>query len=348
VAQEKKQVYGARNVAQGGVVPIKPTTLVGTPDDGASIDKSSRVLRRTSEYKSLAGGVYLQDLVEFVPHWKLLAGLRYDYLTGDYDTFAIPGAAPGPETRTSYRMNVSEVSKRLALLFQPSDRLSFHLSSATSFNTSGDAYSLSAANVNIPPEKAINVELGARVESLGGMFSARAAIFRTTKLNERNTDPLLTNVVTLSGKRHASGLELDVTGRFTPEWEVYGSYAWIPSASIDVAATPVDSERQGDRPSLTPRHSGTIWSTYQIGPAWRVGGGLNARSGLQPNRNPGFEVPHYVTGDLMAEFKGNDKLSYKVNLNNVTNKLYAEGLYTSGHYIPGQGRTLLVTGSFKF
>jgi len=347
-AQEEKEVFGARNAAQGGVVPIKPTTTIGAPNDGATIDESSRVLRKTSEYTSRAGGVYVQDMIEFIPKWKLLAGLRYDYLTGDYDTLAIPNAAPGPETRTTYRMNVSEVSKRAALLYQPNDRLSFHLSGATSFNTSGDAYSLSNQNVNIPPEQSINAELGARIETADRNFTARAAIFRTTKLHERNTDPLLTNVVTLSGKRHASGFELDLTGRFTPKWEVYGSYMWIPSAKIDVAATPVDSERQGDRPSLTPRHSGTIWSTYQLTQAWRVGGGLNARSGVQPNRNPGFEAPHYVTADLMAEVVANDRLSFKFNLNNVTDKLYAESLYTSGHYIPGQGRIFLMTGSFKF
>lgn len=348
VAQEKKQVYNARNAAQGGVVPAKPTTTVGTPDDGAWIDESLRVLRLANHYKSRAGGVYVQDMIEFLPKWKLLAGLRYDYLTGDYETITIPNTAPGPETLTRYRMTVSEVSRRAALLFQPNDRLSFHLSGATSFNTSGDAYSLSSANENIPPEQSINAELGARVESADRNFTARAAIFRTTKLHERNTDPLLTNVVTLSGKRHASGLELDLTGRLTPNWEVYGSYMWIPSASIDVAASPVDSERQGSRPSLTPRHSGTIWSTYQVTQALRVGGGLNARSGVQPNRNPGFEAPRYVTADLMAEVTANDQLSFKFNVNNVTNKLYAESLYTSGHYIPGQGRMFLMTGIFRF
>lgn len=348
LAQEEKQVYAARNAAQGGVVPPKPTTTVGTPDDGARVDESLRVLRLANHYKSRAGGVYLQDLVEFLPNWKLLAGLRYDYLTGDYETLVIPNNAPGPETRTRFRMTVSEVSRRAALLFQPNDRLSFHLSGATSFNTSGDAYSLSAANQNIPPEQSVNAELGARIESADRNFSLRTAIFRTTKLNERNTDPLLTNVVTLSGKRHAAGLELDLSGRFTPRWEVYGSYVWIPSARIDVAASPVDSERQGSRPSLTPRHSGTIWSSYQVTPAWRVGGGLNARSGVQPNRNPGFEAPRYVTADLMAEFTANQQLAFKFNLNNVSNKLYAESLYTSGHYIPGPGRIVLVTGNFKF
>ncbi|HEU4458496.1 MAG TPA: TonB-dependent siderophore receptor [Methylibium sp.] len=344
LTRERKQVYQARNAAQGGVVPPKPNTTVGTPDDGASVNESLRSFRLGNEYESRAGGVYVQDLIEFIPNWKLLAGLRYDYLTGDYDSYAFTGSAT-PDTRTSYRMNVSEVSRRLALLFQPSERLSFHLSGATSFNTSGDAYALSASNVDTPPEQSINVELGARANSADGNFTARAAIFRTTKLNERNTDPLI-NLTTLSGKRHASGFELDLTGRITPNWEVFGSYAWIPNATIDVAVA--NAEPQGARPALTPRHSGTIWTTYQFSPKWRAGAGVNARSGVSPvGAMVPFDVPRYVTGDVMAEFKANDQLTYKLNVSNVTDKLYADGVYRV-HYVPGPGRTVAVTGNFKF
>jgi catecholate siderophore receptor len=345
VAQERKRVYAARGVAQGGVVPVKPPTLVGTPDDGATVDESSRVLRLASRYESQGEGVYVQDLIEFVPKWKLLVGLRYDHLIGDYDTLAIPNNAPGPETTTSYRMRVSELSKRAGLLFQPNERLSFHLSYASSFNTSGDAYSLSAANVDVPPEQSINLELGAKIDSADGNFTGRVAVFRSTKLNERNTDPLV-NLVTLSGKRHVAGFEIDLTGRLTAAWEVWGSYMWMPVAKIDVGAPGADG--QGERPSLTPRHTGSIWTTYKLSQALRVGGGLNARSGQTPLRNPGFEVPRFVTGDLMAEYHVvYEKLIFKANLINVADKLYADQIYT-GHYIPGPGRMVQVTGTYKF
>ncbi len=344
-AREEKEVFAARTAAQGGVTLTKPTTTIGTPDDGAAIAEDSRVLRRSSAYTSKAAGVYVQDLVEFMPDWKMLAGLRYDYLVGYYDTFAIPNNAAGPQTTASYSMKVSELSKRLGLLYQPSPRMSFHLSGATSFNTSGEAYSLSAANADIPPEQSVNVELGARIDSADGHFTSRAAIFRTTKLHERNTDPLV-NLVTLSGKRHAAGVELDLTGRITPAWEVYGSYMWIPVAKIDQGAA--GSEGQGTRPSLTPRHSGTIWSTYKLTPALRVGGGLNARSSQTPIRNPGFAAARFVTADLMAEFTAlPERLVYKINVSNLTDKLYADQLYT-GHYIPGPGRLIQATASFRF
>ncbi|MCW5636921.1 MAG: TonB-dependent siderophore receptor [Rubrivivax sp.] len=345
LADERKRVYAARNAAQGGVVPVKPQTRIGTPDDGAWIDESSRVLRLASRYESQGEGLYVQDLIEFVPRWKLLVGLRHDHLVGDYTTFAIPNNAPGPETVTSYRMSVSELSKRAGLLFQPNEQLSFHFSYATSFNTSGDAYSLSAANVDIPPEQSINLELGAKAESADGRFSARVAAFRATKLHERNTDPLV-NLVTLSGKRHVAGFEIDLAGRLTPQWEVFGSYMWMPVAKIDVGAP--GAEGQGTRPSLTPQHTGSLWTTVQVSQALRLGGGLNARSAQQPLRNPGFYVPRFVTGDLMAEYQFvYDKLVFKANLINVTDKLYADQIYP-GHYIPGPGRMLQVTGTYRF
>ena len=354
MAVEQKKVYAQLTAAQGGVVPAKATTTVGTPNDGVGIDESVRKLRLGNEYVSRGLGFYAQDLVQIAPMWKVLAGTRYDRLVGEYDTYTIPTAAVSPVTTTGYRMEISEWSHRTGVIFQPSDRLSFHLSGATSFNTSGDAYSLSAQNVDTPPEKAINLEFGGNVTSEDGKFNARFAVFRSTKLNERNTDPDV-NLVTLSGKRHVAGVELDLAGRLTSAWEVFGSYMWLPSAKIDVAVpctasatvTCVQTETQGSRPSLTPRHSGTVWTTYQLTPKLRIGGGLNARSSMSPNRNPGWVAPKYITGDVMAEVAVSEDFTLKANVSNVTNKLYAESLYT-GHYVPGAGRLVQVTGSLKF
>ncbi|HEV6965162.1 TonB-dependent siderophore receptor [Roseateles sp.] len=344
-AQEKKQVYTAYSAAQGGVVPVKPTTTIGTPNDGAWIDEGLRSFRTNNDYVSKGYGAYLQDMMQVAPMWKVLAGLRYDKLDGDYKVYAIPANAPAPVTTQPYSMRVSEWSKRAAVLFQPNAQLSFHLMGATSFNTSGDTYSLSAANASIPPEKSINLELGGQIDSADGRLTTRFGIFRATKLHERNTDPL-TNLVELSGKRHAAGLDVDITGRITPDWEVFGTFTWMPVAKIDVAAE--GAEGQGARPSLTPRYSGSLWTTYKLNPQWRVGGGFNARSGQQPNRNPGFYAPKFVVANLMAEYTVlEDELLFRLNVDNVTNKLYADTLYT-GHYVPGKGRIVALTGTYKF
>ena len=355
LATEDKTVYAARTAgAQGGVTITKPTTTFGTPNDGAWVDESSRVLRVNNQYSSTGWGAYLQDLVQVAPQWKLLGGLRYDSLTGDYDTFGTPTNATDNGAKTSYRMKVGEWSKRAGVLFQPNDLHSFHFSYGTSFNTSGDTYSLGASNVDTPPEQSENFELGAKLDSADKRFTTRLAVFRAVKTNERNTDPLLP-VVTLTGSRYASGLEIDVAGRLTPKWEVFGSFTWMPDAKVSKAAPcpatgscsqATAGERVGDRPALTPVHSGSAWTTYQVTSQWRVGGGLTFRGRQTPTRSE-FEVPSFVVGDLMAEYAYSDALTIKANMSNVTNKLYADQLYP-GHYIPGAGRLTQVTASYKF
>ena len=336
LAEEKKQVF-----ATVGTQTPKPSTTVGRPYDGASYDESLRNFRTSSDYKSTGYGGYVQNMVQVAPMWKVLAGLRYDHLKGDYNTYS----AATPSVTSSYTMKVSEVSKRAAVLFQPDEQWSFHFMGATSFNTSGDAYSLSAANVNIPPEKSINIELGGKWDSSDGKLSLRASAFRNTKLHERNTDPLV-NLVTLSGKRHAAGLDVDVTGRITPQWEVFGNFTWMPVAKIDIGVA--GAEGQGTRPSLTPRYSGSLWTAYQVLPALRLGAGVNARSGQQPNRNPGFYAPKFVTTDVMAEYAVlQDQLLFKLYVSNVSNKLYADQLYTA-FYVPGTGRVTSISGTYKF
>jgi catecholate siderophore receptor len=343
-ANERKQVYGARTAAQGGVVPVKPNTSIGTPYDGASSDESLRSFYRSSDYISKSYGAYVQDMVQIAPDWKLLAGLRYDHLDGDYNGYAIAPSTAAPQT--NYTMKVGEWSQRAAVLYQPSAQLSFHLMGATSFNTSGDAYSLGAANKDVPPEQSINVELGAKYDSADGRLSTRVGIFRATKLHERNTDPLNNSVIILSGKRHAAGIDVDVVGRITPEWEIFSNFTWMPVAKIDIGAQ--GAEGQGTRPSLTPRYSGTLWTTYALTPQLRIGGGLNARSSQQPNRNPGFYAPRFITADLMAEYAVvPETLIFKLNVNNVANKRYADALYTA-FYVPGAGRLVNLTGSYKF
>lgn len=349
VAREQKTVYAARTAAQGlgGVDLPKPPTTVGTPADGAWVNEASRVLRVNNAYTANAWGVYAQDLVQIAPAWKLLGGVRYDSLNGLYDSFAAPadGANAANGTKSNYKMNVGEWSKRMGALFQPNERASYHLSAATSFNTSGDAYSLGAGNQDAPPEQSINLELGAKIDSADKNFTTRYALFQSTKLHERNTDPLQPGITVLSGRRHAAGIETDITGRITPRWEVYGSFMWMPVAKIDVGGQ--GAEAAGARPSMTPRVSATFWNTYQINSQWRVGAGVNHRGAQTPNRNPGWEAPAFTTTDVMAEYRHDDQLTFKGNISNLTNTLYADQLY-SAHYVPGAGRLVQMTVSYKF
>jgi catecholate siderophore receptor len=351
LAHEEFENFG---LAAGSPVLSKPRTTVGTPDDGAWIDEASRILMKNRTFEAKGAGLYAQDLLQVAPTWKLLAGLRWDRLDGTHHNIAV--AAPPTNVcavtpASTIERSDSLWSQRFGALYQPTPLQSYHLSYGTSFNTAGDAYQYDAGTVKVDPEKSRNIELGAKLDSADGHFTTRAALFHSTKYNERNRDADTVNACNyvLSGERHAAGLELDFAGRLGAQWEIYASYAWIPIAEVDASSGAAGTEPVGSRPGLTPRHSGTVWTTYQATQHWRFGGGLNARSSDVPvglAANSPIVAPHFVTADLMLEYAQAD-LSLKFNLSNVTDKHYADFLYR-GHYIPGKPRTLQVTIAHKF
>jgi catecholate siderophore receptor len=365
----KEEFAGFAAVLPTGVTLDKnaPRTTIGTPNDGGGwVDETLRQKRQQSAFDSQTVAVYAQDMVHVTESWKVVAGLRYDKVDGSYQSYQAAGptpqnpAPPPVGTLTADRARSDGLwSKRFGVLYQPSETQSYHFSYGTSFNTSGDTYQYDAPGSNTPPEASRNLELGAKLELFGGRLSTRVSAFHVTKYNERNRDSPTGEALEqylLSGKRHAAGIDIDIAGRITPAWEVFGSYAWIPEAEIDVGSVPnanggtnaISGERQGSRPSLTPRHSGTLWSTYQFTPTVRAGAGVNMRSSQTPNRNPeGIVAPRWTTGDVMVEYTPTDQIAVKLNVLNVTNKYYADVLYT-GHYVQGAPRTVQLTGTVKF
>jgi catecholate siderophore receptor len=320
-----------------------PATRVGTPDDGATrADTRGPVPLSTFEARNI--GVYAQDTVAITPTLKLLGGLRFDHFSASY----FDPAGVGTDARGENLW-----SPRVGAIYQPSELASYYASFGTSYNTSGDTYQFSPNPVNtantlaqIPAEKSRNFEVGAKWE----MFERRALIgvaaFYSEKYNERNTDPLV-NQVLLSGKRHAAGMEFNLAGRITPAWEVFFNHTWIPRAQIDEStqalnAAGTGAQVQGDRPGLTPRHSGSVWTTYRVLPKLRLGAGLNWRGSQNPEGARHVKAPSFVTADAMAEYAFNDMLSSKLNVTNLTDKLYADTLYR-GFYTPGAPRRVELT-----
>jgi catecholate siderophore receptor len=319
--------------------PAKPPTTVGTPNDGASL-ADTRTKTWATTFDATAVGAYAQDMVQVSRDWKVVAGLRVDHFKGDYDR--LPTAT---DPNTNYGRSDTNWSRRFGVLYQPSPEASYHFSYGTSFNTSGDTYQYDSGTAKTPPESSRNLELGAKLDWLEGRLSTRVAAFYSEKYNERNrdTDTAVVQYL-LSGKRHAAGLEFDVAGRIGADWEVFASYAWIPVAKVD-ESTATAGEVEGSRPGLTPRQTGSLWTTWRVTPKLRLGAGLTA-SGQQSPVGSTAVAPGYVIGDVMAEYDLGE-VFFKLNVTNVGDKLYGASLYR-GHVVLGAPRTTQLTIGARF
>ncbi|MCA0324139.1 MAG: TonB-dependent siderophore receptor [Proteobacteria bacterium] len=327
-------------------------TSVGTPNNG-DWRPDTRGNPVYNDFTARNIGLYVQDTVAFTPQWKLVGGLRMDYFKGEYDT-ATTTSANGTVT-PGYSFSKSETlwSPRLGLIYQPDDSSSYYVSYGTSYNTSGDAYQYTPNSpnqnlANTPPEKSRNLEIGGKWDVLDKRLMLGAAFFYSEKFNERNQDPdSAATQYLLSGKRHAAGMEFNAAGRLTPAWELFWNHTWIPSAKIDrsnqaLAASGGGAQVQGDRPGLTPKHSGSVWTTYRVLPNLRLGLGANYRGSQNPDGNRAVKAAGFVTFDAMAEYTVNANTSLRLNVTNLTDKLYADALYR-GFYAPGQPRRVQLT-----
>ena len=120
---------------------------------------------------------------------------------------------------------------------------------------------------------------------MDGDLSLRAALYRTDKDWERNTDLESTSTI-LTKKRRTNGFELELTGRITDNWEVFSGLALMDAKILEVAEnvnantgaiTQSDPRFKGQRARNTPVATFNLWSTYKFAGNWKVGGGVEAK-----------------------------------------------------------------------
>lgn len=300
-----------------------------------------------ASYKGFSTAFYAQDTVEFRKGWKVLAGLRYDKMNADYSN---PAAASG--TPTNYSVNYGEWSYRTGLMYQPKINHSYYLAFSDSFNPTADLYQFSSSTT--PAERSKTLELGAKWDLMDGDLSLRTALYRTQKDWERNTDieTASTNSV-LSRRRHTDGVELEVAGRITPQWDVFGGVA-LMRAEIDEQAPGHSAAIAGMRPRNAPPYTFNVWSTYKLG-GWKLGGGVRGMGnrmvyGLNSSTNPANVnvAPYYQRWDAMLAYEQRT-YTIKFNVLNVLDRRYYESVYENGGFaVPGTQRTAQVTAVFKF
>lgn len=302
--------------------------------------------------------VYAQDTVEFIPNWDLLVGVRRDEMRANYSS------------ATSPKLSYGENSYRAGLSWHQTPETHYYLSYSDSFSPTADLYQLTI--VPQPPERSKSVELGAKWLFLDGDLSFRTALYRTTKDWERSTDLEATSSI-LTKKRRTDGLEFEVAGNVTDNWEVFGGLAFMDAKILEVAEnatagpggttiiTPAYSGYKGQRARNTAPVTFNMWTTYKFAGNWKVGGGFEAkdeRYGYNPSGGAGANfvngefkpniVPGYTRWDAMLAYEV-QKWAVRLNVKNLFDKVYYGDVYDNGGFtVPGNRRQAILTTEYKF
>jgi catecholate siderophore receptor len=294
-------------------------------------------------YQGDTYSAYVQDTVEVLPTWKVTVGVRRDEMRSDYVTVS-------GNTATAFSGNFGENSYRAGLSWQPSAGEHYYFGWSDSFSPTADLYQLSGSQY--PAERSKVTEIGAKWLLLDGDLAFRAALYHAVKDWERNTD-LESTASILTRKRDSNGLELELAGRINEHWEVFSGLSWIDAAILEVSPSAPDNSAVGQMPRNTPKLTANLWTTYDIGGGFKIGGGAeykSKRTGYVPTRTYGNPntIPSYVRWDAMVSYE-QPKYTVKFNVQNVFDKLYYDALYDNGGFtVPGQARRFIVSAEYKF
>ncbi|AXK39070.1 TonB-dependent receptor [Crenobacter cavernae] len=324
--------------------PANSTVGAASPSDPVDL---SRYKSANTTYDVTNVGLYAMDTLELTPQWKAVLGARWDRFDGDYQQKNFNSS--GAQTTTSDINRKDKAwSYRTGLIYQPDTVQSYYASYGSLMNPSGATYALDKPGENVKPEKNQNYELGTKWDLMDGDASLRAALFRTVKFYERNTDPLVPSLSVLSNKRHTNGVEIEGAGRLTERWELFAGATYMDS-KIDEESKEQPGSK-GKMPRYTPRATANLWTTYKLTDVVTGGFGLTyigkryaGEAGSTANTN---HLPAYTTANAMLAYETR-KYLVQLNLNNLANKRYYDGAY-GGHATFGTPREAQLTVGFKY
>jgi catecholate siderophore receptor len=352
-------------------LPFGTPTLTGKPTQIA-IDTSSGYLLDTANYR---------DLV------ILNGGIRYDDYGIKTSGFGTSGSVAGVFGSQAAEFGMPNFN--LGLTLKPLPITSVYVAYATSSDPVGSeldgtsaAYGGLAPIINggsnqiFGPMKNSAIEVGNKWELFdrhllvsGALFqtdvtNARESVNITSAANQTAACPYNTTVggtqpcISAGAAYQIRGVDLEVTGKITDKWSVFGGLVLMQSevtkSLVPPANTALYSTNVGLPLANVAHQSFSLLSKYQIDDRWEVGGQAVYRSkiygGTLLAANQGTSLPSFWRFDTFAEAKIDKNWTVKLFVNNIFNKLYYTALYQSAtpFVLEAPGRTAALMISARY
>ncbi|TFW16718.1 catecholate siderophore receptor Fiu [Massilia arenosa] len=329
--------------------PSAPVSNMTMERNGVFADSSSNVQ-----------SLYVFDTMHVGAQWIFNAGVRADHFNIGYDGASLstatsnPGLPVGTLVPTNLKLADTIWTGKLSALYKPTGNSSVYALIANSKNPPGSNLVLSgsvnsASNPKFDPQVTVSKEIGAKLDLLKQKLAFTAALYQTDVKNEVEQDPTDLQYYQ-TGKKRVRGIEIGLTGQFAKGWLVSAGYTRM-DATVESGKN--ITQAGSNALSYTPKSSFTAWTSYDVTPAFKIGGGARYVGGLLRGTDgaigtPAYTDPYWVI-DGMASYEFSKKLSAQLNVYNLADKDYVASINKSGYrYNPGAPRSVQLTLNFKY
>jgi catecholate siderophore receptor len=300
-----------------------------------------------SRGKTNTVGIYAFDTVELGDRWQLSGGLRWEHYNAEFKAADVVGAVT-----SDLAVSDGLVSGKAGVLYSLTDAANVYFSYGSAVTPPGTAnFTLSAQpnnqnNPNVKPQESTNYEVGGKFGLYDGRLSLSAALFRTNNKNVIFTvdAAAIPPVFNQDDAQRVDGFTIGSLGQLTSRWQILASFGYLDTRQI--SQNPINN---GKRLVLTPKISGSLWTTYALWRGVAVGGGVRYMDEVFVNAPNTIRVPRSSLIDAMVEYDVNTHLTLRLNINNLTDEIYIKNVNNNGgRYNPGTPRSAVVTSGVRF
>ncbi|MET0375871.1 MAG: TonB-dependent receptor [Rhizorhabdus sp.] len=372
-----------RNAA--GALVVLPQINFGSPNTVYTGPINYTVTAQSkSETRNLA--VYAFDTLELGRYFELNGGVRWEVQDATFRGLPLAVVPPGIAALTAAQQapqtsHEKLFSYRVGAVFHPIRDVSLYAgygnaktpSSATVRLGCGVASAAGAVvfdPCDVAPETAKNYEAGIKAGLFGRRLELTAAVFRNERTNFRvaSNDPVLPAATqVLDGRARVDGIALGASGNVTPAWTIFANYTYLdgeilqsisdrcianPSTACGNSAANPDPQR-GTLFVQTPKHAGSLFTTYKLPFGLEVGYGLTYQGSFALNAASLAAPTQYRSDDYLIHraymaysFAGG--LTAQVNVQNFTNEKYYTSIRNNGWAAPGEARSAVLSLFYSF
>lgn len=305
-------------------------------------------------------GLYVTTRWNLADPLKVILGARLDW----YDSTSIYNETNDQYYTSGKTKETRHVTRYAGFIYDLDDNHSVYASYTDIFQPQSEKNSDGAG---IKPITGENYEVGIKGEYFGGALNASASLFQIDQLNRAAevADASTCRVIPVgaygcyeaAGKVRSQGIELEINGALTPNWQVGAGYTFAQAKYKKDA----DSSKEGTLfDTDVPRHMFKASTTYHLQGdlnKLRVGANVYSQSstfnkGRNVFGNYHIEQEAYALVGLMAGYQVSKHLDTQLNINNLFDKKYYQGIASNSTWSPydvyGDPRNFTVTAKYTF
>jgi len=299
---------------------------IGSPDVFTGATFRQAASDADNGARNSVAAAFLQDQIELSRFVQLVAGIRIDKFTIDFQ-----------DHRTKQKLDRSDnlVSPRLGVVVKPVSNVSVYGSySVTYLPSAGDQFSsLTATTQTLRPERFNNWETGAKVDLARGL-SLTTALYRLDRNNSTARDPNNPAILVQTGSQRTNGFEAALNGSISRRWQIAGGYAtqdaFVRRAS---AAAPF-----GAKVAIVPGHTFSLWNNYRVVSRLSLGLGIVHQSAMWAGIDNTVRLPSFTRGDAALFYTINERLRLQANIENILDTTYFPTAHSNNNILPGSPR----------